>query len=420
MVTKRAKLMRACIVLLLSVGLYRTVAAQELKLEGGYSGAEDVNGPVFQITNPDHALKFSHVDPNNRPVEDGGLRQGDNRSFKIWGSGQPSPSQGIKYGPVKSTKSGPSQGGSSSKNWGIGQSSSGQPAGSPVKTTALLQGGQGERCAILGRYEDYDLAGGPSETLDYINVGILGGVGYGVAGIADSGKAVGILARNTGGYAGVFEGDILLRALSNDPGDIIFQTSDGTQKARIWSEPSGVSGLHLSSGDNDPDLSINPDGTVLIKEKLKIVSRKSGQDLIEFGDGLDYAEGFDVSDDANVGPGTVLVIDPQNPGNLTVSTDAYDTKVAGIIAGAKALGSGVRLGTGQFDKDVALAGRVYCNVDATEGPVEPGDLLTTSATAGYAMKVSDHLRAQGAILGKAMERLEKGRRAQILVLVTLQ
>jgi hypothetical protein len=69
---------------------------------------------------------------------------------------------------------------------------------------------------------------------------------------------------------------------------------------------------------------------------------------------------------------------------------------------------------------VALAGRVYCNVDATEEGVEPGDMLTTSATPGYAMKSTDYTRAQGAILGKAMQRLEKGEKEQILVLVTLQ
>jgi hypothetical protein len=80
----------------------------------------------------------------------------------------------------------------------------------------------------------------------------------------------------------------------------------------------------------------------------------------------------------------------------------------------------VRLGAEQFDFDVALAGRVYCNVDAAEAAVQPGDLLTTSAVPGYAMKATDYVRAQGAILGKAMETLEKGKKAQILVLVTLQ
>jgi hypothetical protein len=36
------------------------------------------------------------------------------------------------------------------------------------------------------------------------------------------------------------------------------------------------------------------------------------------------------------------------------------------------------------------------------------------------MKSTDYARAQGAILGKAMEKLEKGQKGQILVLVTLQ
>jgi hypothetical protein len=108
----------------------------------------------------------------------------------------------------------------------------------------------------------------------------------------------------------------------------------------------------------------------------------------------------------------VLIIDRDNPGKLALSHKAYDTKVAGIVAGGKGNGSGVRLGGKQFDHDVALSGRVYCNVDATEAGVEPGDLLTTSSTPGHAMKATDYNRAQGAILGKAMESLEKGKKSQ--------
>jgi hypothetical protein len=63
---------------------------------------------------------------------------------------------------------------------------------------------------------------------------------------------------------------------------------------------------------------------------------------------------------------------------------------------------------------------VYCWCDASSAAIEPGDLLTTSATPGHAMKVTDTAKAQGAILGKAMEGLEQGKTGQILVLVTLQ
>jgi hypothetical protein len=155
------------------------------------------------------------------------------------------------------------------------------------------------------------------------------------------------------------------------------------------------------------------DGNVLVRTWNGIL-------LIELGEGLDYAEGFDVSQNKEISPGSVLVIDPDNIGKLMLSNKSYDSKVAGIVGGAKGQGSGVRLGAGQFDYDVALAGRVYCNVDATETAVQPGDLLTTSDTEGYAMRAIDYSRAQGAILGKAMEKLEKGNKGQILVLVTLQ
>jgi hypothetical protein len=166
-------------------------------------------------------------------------------------------------------------------------------------------------------------------------------------------------------------------------------------------------------------------GTTTPATKLDVrgnirISDISGDPILELGEGLDYAEGFDVADAQEIAPGSVLIIDPDNPGKLTVTGRPYDSKVAGIVAGAKGQGSGVRLGTGQFDHDVALAGRVYCNVDASVDGVEPGDLLTTSATPGYAMKATDYVLAQGAILGKAMEKLEQGQKGQILVLVTLQ
>jgi len=68
---------------------------------------------------------------------------------------------------------------------------------------------------------------------------------------------------------------------------------------------------------------------------------------------------------------------------------------------------------------VALTGRVYCYVDADHGAIRPGDLITTSDTPGHGMKVSDHAKGQGAIIGKAMSPLEQGK-GLVLVLVSLQ
>ncbi len=227
------------------------------------------------------------------------------------------------------------------------------------------------------------------------------------------------------------------------PDSFMYLESESDQDAGIRLYESGTVKWHIFNSSAEAGLSIRSSnyssvlfaeqstgnvgiGTTSPTEKLTVrggnilIESSDGTDVLELGEGLDYAEGFDVSESTQIDSGTVLIIDADNPGKLAISTQAYDKKVAGIVAGAKGIGSGVRLGAGGFDHDVALAGRVYCNVDATQAGVEPGDLLTTSATPGYAMKSTDYARAQGAILGKAMESLQKGQKGQILVLVTLQ
>jgi hypothetical protein len=96
--------------------------------------------------------------------------------------------------------------------------------------------------------------------------------------------------------------------------------------------------------------------------------------------------------------------------------------VAGIVSGAKGVRPGIQMkqeGLLENGQNVALSGRVYVRADASTGPIRPGDLLTTASLPGYAMKVTDPSRAQGAILGKAMTALQDGQ-GLVLTLVTLQ
>jgi hypothetical protein len=137
--------------------------------------------------------------------------------------------------------------------------------------------------------------------------------------------------------------------------------------------------------------------------------------------GCDLAEPFPMKEES-IEKGAVVVIDEEHPGRLKLSTSAYDTRVAGIVSGANGINPGIALkqeGALDQGENVALTGRVYAKADASFGAIKPGDLLTTSDTPGHAMKVTDHAKAQGAILGKAMSALAEGK-GLVLVLVTLQ
>jgi hypothetical protein len=156
-------------------------------------------------------------------------------------------------------------------------------------------------------------------------------------------------------------------------------------------------------------------------QPLSIVARDATVRQITITGGADLAEPFAMSH-GGVDPGSVVVIDDQNPGKLKQSTSAYDKKVAGIVSGA----NGIKPGISMIDEaqleageNVALSGRVYVKADTSAGAIEPGDLLTTSNNAGRAMKAADHDQSRGAIIGKAMTGLADGD-GMVLVLVTLQ
>ena len=68
---------------------------------------------------------------------------------------------------------------------------------------------------------------------------------------------------------------------------------------------------------------------------------------------------------------------------------------------------------------IALSGKVYCKVDANYEPIEVGDLLVTSPTRAHAMRANDPMQAFGAVIGKALRRLESGCDL-IPILVSLQ
>ena len=136
--------------------------------------------------------------------------------------------------------------------------------------------------------------------------------------------------------------------------------------------------------------------------------------------GADCAENFDVAEPESVEPGAVMVIDDCS--TLKQCEQEYDKRVAGVISGAGQFQSGLILDTREPQSNrmpLALAGKVCCKVDAERAPVETGDLLTTSATPGHAMKAADPKQSFGAVIGKAMQPLRVGQDL-VPLLVSLQ
>ncbi|MCB9854706.1 MAG: hypothetical protein H6818_03390 [Phycisphaerales bacterium] len=232
---------------------------------------------------------------------------------------------------------------------------------------------------------------------------------------------VNLQATAEGGQIRVYEpaGAERVRAYVNaaDCGDI--QTYGPNGNVNVWatnlagSPDHGWFGVFDSAGTVQAGMYVESDGNGWMFT-----------DILTINGGSDLAEPFDVVAEQGLQPGMVVAIDSERPGKLRLSTRAYDRTVAGIISGAGGVNPGLMMSQKGSIADgghpIALTGRVYCWVDAeVGGAVQPGDMLTTSDTPGHAMRVTDHGRATGAILGKAMSSLESGR-GLVLVLVSLQ
>lgn len=160
-------------------------------------------------------------------------------------------------------------------------------------------------------------------------------------------------------------------------------------------------------GTYDPQAALDVQGDVRVSGDI-------------FLTGADAAEEFNTTGADPVEAGTVMVID--GSGALQVSWQAYDKRVAGIVSGAGDFKPGIVLdkqATHENRVSIALVGKAFCKVDAQYGPIEVGDLLSTSPTSGHAMKAADPHRAFGAVIGKALRSLSAGQ-GLIPVLVALQ
>ncbi|MFJ9646468.1 hypothetical protein [Streptomyces sp. NPDC101206] len=226
------------------------------------------------------------------------------------------------------------------------------------------------------------------------------------AGVATGTNSIGL--RGDGVFAGVFgasvsgEGVHAHTESDKSPALAAFNINPGSDRAAIFAKKDGEKG-HAGFFD----------GNVHITRSLFVTGDVTLPNA-------DFAEDFHVADAAAADPGTVMVLSDEEA--LQPSNKPYDKRVAGVVSGAGAYKPGIVLDKhpGATDRlPIALLGKAYCKVDASYGPVEVGDLLTTSPSVGYAMKVIDSYSAFGSVIGKALRALPSGQ-ALIPVFITLQ
>ena len=228
----------------------------------------------------------------------------------------------------------------------------------------------------------------------------------GVMGYSESaaGTAGGVVGLSDKGAAGVLG---------------ISKLNDGVRGTAAAAGFSGVAGMHSGAGNGVYAKSTSGwaaylDGNACVAANLTV----NGDILLP---GADCAEQFDSAAEGNIEPGTVVVID-ESTGALKVSSSEYDSKVAGVIAGAGLYRPGIVLDSSASENSrlkVSLMGKVYCKADARSAPIHVGDLLTSSDNPGHAMRAVDREKAFGAVIGKALGALESGE-GLIPILISLQ
>lgn len=276
----------------------------------------------------------------------------------------------------------------------------------------MFAGGQGQDGDVVLRASD----GATRVHLDAGsgNAWLGGGGADGDLVLMPSGGTNGTLEQATihldGGGANIFAGG------QGQDGDIVLRAPDGADRIRldagggnIWVGGNGADGdivLFAASGDN-----------ATLAQATIHLNGDAGDIVLQ---NADCAEDFEIAEGENLEPGTVVALGDDS--RLHASSEAYNRRVVGVIAGAGNLRPGIVLGRqrdGKRRMPVALVGRVFCKADASAGPIGVGDLLTTSDVPGHVMRAGDPGRAFGAVVGKAITGL-KGGTGMVQVLVALQ
>jgi hypothetical protein len=251
------------------------------------------------------------------------------------------------------------------------------------------------------------------------------GDAIGVKGTTASPSGWAILGEGPRGILG--KGSVAMRA-EGDHGIEVFGGSRGVDALVTGTTGIGVRGAASSTSGTTVGVlgqAYSPSGIAL--RAVGLNGARAGQfegDVYILGGGHLFVHGNHVADLAEDLPlagsaaaGDVVVLAPGRSYGVTRATKPYDTMVAGIVSAQPRMRFGVS--EGRPTVPIGLVGIVRANATTRGGAIRYGDLLTSSSVPGHLMRCASPARCVGAIVGKALQPLQKGE-GQILVLIWRQ
>jgi hypothetical protein len=277
---------------------------------------------------------------------------------------------------------------------------------------------------------------GTSNTGIGVDAGAISGIA--VNGVSSTGTAINGVSNSSDGVIGTSTSARGVAGVSTSSTGV--QGTSSTADGVTGQSTSGTAGV-LGQGPNDGVLAISSHafgggtaaaviadntggGDVFIGESsIGKVARidAAGTGYFDSGTqvgGADYAESMRATQHKTLVRGDVLAIDPRHGNQVRLSDHpnsqlvigVYSTKPSVLAVGNHHIGQSL-----VGNVPVAMLGIVPTKVSAENGPIKPGDLLTTARTPGYAMRAKPvvvngiSIYPTGVILGKALQPLARGR-----------